>query len=120
MTPTPEPSALDVDGDGVPLPLNDAVLVLRWLFGFRGDQLIAGAVGQSCSRCNADEIEDYLESVSGSLDIDDNGIRNPLTDGVLLLRWLLGFTGSSLTTGAIGVGCERCTAGAIDEYLLGL
>jgi hypothetical protein len=51
------------------------------------------------------------------LDIDGNGVLTPLTDGLLYLRWMFGFTGETLISQALGVGCTRCTAQAIVEYL---
>jgi hypothetical protein len=41
-----------------------------------------------------------------------------LIDGLLLLRYMFGFTGATLVNGAVDlVGCTRCTAGAIETYL---
>ena len=54
------------------------------------------------------------------LDIDGNGAVAPLTDGLLVLRFLFGFTGTTLTSGAVGGGCTRCNAAAIEPYLQGL
>jgi hypothetical protein len=34
-----------------------------------------------------------------------------------VLRYLFGFTGTTLTAGAVGAGCTRCDAGAIEGYL---
>jgi hypothetical protein len=51
---------LDVDGDGSVGALTDALLILRFAFGFRGDVLIADAVGEDCARCEADSIEAFL------------------------------------------------------------
>ena len=117
---TPTPSILDVDGDGTTAPFTDALLALRWLFGFRGNPLIAGAVDPDCKRCTAPAIEAYLAGISGNLDIDGNGDEEPLTDGLLLNRWLLGFRGQSLISGAVADGCTRCTAGAIESFLGGM
>ena len=39
----------------------------------------------------------------------------PLTDGLLVLRHLFGFTGATLTGGALGDGCTRCLAADITE-----
>ena len=50
-------------------------------------------------------------------DIDGDGTLGPLTDGLLILRWLFGFTGSALTNGAVGPGCTRCDASSIEAYL---
>ena len=54
------------------------------------------------------------------MDVDGNGAVTPLTDGLLVLRFLFGFSGATLTTGAIGPGCTRCDAAAIVPYLEGL
>ena len=51
---------LDVDGNGSVTPLTDALLVLRYTFGFTGATLITGAVGPGCTRCTAPQIEAYL------------------------------------------------------------
>jgi hypothetical protein len=52
------------------------------------------------------------------LDIDGSGTITPLTDGLLVLRFLFGFTGATLTAGAVdAVACSRCSAGAIEGYL---
>ena len=37
-----------------------------------------------------------------TLDVDDNGELAPLTDGLLILRHLFGFSGSALTDGVAG------------------
>jgi hypothetical protein len=54
------------------------------------------------------------------LDIDGNGELTALTDGLLVLRFLFGFTGTPLTSGAVGPGCTRCDATAILPYLQSL
>lgn len=52
--------ALDIDGNGQARALTDGVLVLRYLSGFRGETLIAGAVDEGATRQTFDEIEAYL------------------------------------------------------------
>jgi hypothetical protein len=55
------------------------------------------------------------------LDVDGNGgAPGPLTDGLLILRYLFGFRGATLVTGAVGGGCTRCTATPIESYLAAL
>ena len=108
---------LDVDGDGATVPLTDGLLVLRWLFGFTGTTLTSGAVGVDCIRCDATAILAYLNGLGDTFDIDDNGVKSPLTDGLLVLRFLFGFSGSTLVTGAVAADCMRCDAGAISGYL---
>jgi hypothetical protein len=56
-------SVIDVDGDGQYLPLTDGLLLLRFGFGFTGNILIAGAVGEACTRCDAAAIGEYLQSL---------------------------------------------------------
>jgi hypothetical protein len=47
----------DIDGNGAEQALSDALLLLRYLFGLRGDALVSGAVGAGCTRCDATAIE---------------------------------------------------------------
>jgi hypothetical protein len=52
------------------------------------------------------------------LDIDNDQQLNANTDGVLLLRYLLGFRGASLVAGnAVASGAERASASDIQSYL---
>ena len=51
------------------------------------------------------------------LDADGDGSALALTDGLLILRRLFGFTGASLIEGAVGPSCTRCTATAIESHL---
>ncbi len=51
-------------------------------------------------------------------DIDFNGgAIDPLTDGLLILRYLFGFTGPTLTGNALGGGATRTDPAAIVAYL---
>jgi hypothetical protein len=93
------------------------MLVLRYLSGFRGDQLVHDAVAQDCERCDSDRIWEYLQGIDDQLDVDDNRVSDALTDGLLVARYLFGFRGELLTTGAVGNGCKRCTAEQIETYL---
>jgi hypothetical protein len=111
---------LDVDGNSMVDALTDGILVLRDAFGFTGSSLTAGAVGGGCTRCDATAISAYLATLGLQLDVDGNGMVDALTDGLLILRFLFGFTGSALTTNAIGGGCTRCDAASIEPYLAGL
>ena len=57
-------SLLDIDGNGQIEPLKDGVLILRYLFGFRGDALINGAVGANPARFTPADIEAYLRGLT--------------------------------------------------------
>ena len=112
--------ASDITADGTIDPLTDGLLVLRWLFGFGGGTLTSGAVDPDCLRCDPAGITAYLQSLLPQLDIDDNSAVEPLTDGLLLLRRMFGFSGASLTAGALAQDCQRCDPGAIATYIDGL
>ena len=107
----------DIDGNTAIAPLVDGLLILRHLFGFDGAALISAAVGPNCSRCDAPTIKVYLNGLGLTLDVDGNGTPAPLTDGLLMLRYMFGFTGTALTTGATAVDCSRCDAAMIIPYL---
>lgn len=51
------------------------------------------------------------------LDIDGNGAVDAATDGLLVLRYLLGMRGSTLITGALGNNPSRCDATSVEAYL---
>ena len=74
--------------------------MIRYLFGFSGDALVFGAVDGAASRGDAGGIETYLKSAEAQLDIDGDGEAGPLTDGLLLIRYLFGFSGEALVAGA--------------------
>ncbi|MEE9411844.1 MAG: hypothetical protein V3V22_02205 [Methylococcales bacterium] len=52
-----------------------------------------------------------------SLDIDNNGKLDALTDGVLLMRHLFNVTGEALTRDILGEAAQRSNAADISEYL---
>ena len=58
--------ALDVDGNGETEALTDGILVTRFLFGFSGQTLTQGAVGQGASRSSPDAIASHLEQFQPS------------------------------------------------------
>ena len=95
--------SFDVDENLEAQPLTDGLLVIRHLFGFSGDSLTSGAVSGEASRDSSEAIAGYLTDADSELDIDGDGESKPLTDGLLLIRYLFGFSGDSLISGAIGV-----------------
>ena len=116
-TPSQSPVA-DVDGDGDFESLTDALLVMRWGFGFTGEQLVEGAVDPGCEYCSPAQVIGRIRSIEDDLDVDDDGETDPLTDAVLLTRWGFGFTGQLLVGGAVDLtDCRRCTAASIETYL---
>lgn len=54
------------------------------------------------------------------LDVDNNGSVDPLTDGILMIRYVFGLRGASLIAGAVGPGATRMAAEQIGDYLASL
>ena len=55
---------LDVDGNGQVDVATDGLLVIRYLFGLRGGNLIAGAVGPGATRTTNTAIEAYIQALT--------------------------------------------------------
>ena len=105
---------LDVDGDGRQSALTDGLLIIRALFGFEGDALIAEAVSQDATRSG---IGEYILANLQDLDIDGDGVSRPLTDGLLVIRFLFGFEGQALIQGAVSEGAARETSQSVTDFL---
>ena len=58
-----------------------------------------------------------LSASEFNLDVDQDGRTEPLTDGLLIIRHLFGFTGADLTSGAIGLNAERSNADLVSIYI---
>ncbi|MBC6477621.1 MAG: hypothetical protein GDA56_07360 [Hormoscilla sp. GM7CHS1pb] len=116
--PSPAPSpALDIDGNGVIDALTDGLVAIRYLFGFRGETLTEGVVGEGATR-DTSEIVTYLDEMGDTmLDVDGNGTAGALTDGILFMRHALGFEDQALISGAVSEDATRTTASAINEHL---
>lgn len=113
---------LDIDGNGELDALTDGLLVIRYLFGLTEDPLTENAVASNCTRCDNSEIRTYLaiKAFLGNLDVDNNGSRDALTDGLLVIRYVFGLTGDALTDGAVATNCTRCNHTEIESFLGGL
>ena len=105
---------LDVDGDGRQSALTDGLLIIRALFGFEGDALIAEAVSEDATRSG---IGEYILANLQDLDIDGDGVSRPLTDGLLVIRFLFGFEGEALIQGAVSEGAARETSQSVTDFL---
>ena len=107
---------LDVDGNGDADPLTDGILVLRYLFGFTGTTLTLGALGDGATRTGP-QIEEYLARAGAALDADADDTLQALTDGMLALRFLFGFSGDVLVAGALDPDATRTDPGEIAGFL---
>jgi hypothetical protein len=109
---------LDVDGNGFADALSDGIVIIRHLFGFTGEALITGVVDPNGTRNTAPLIEDYLQrSGPVMLDVDGNGLADALSDGIIVIRYLFGFTGDALITGVVDPSGTRNTAAAVETFL---
>ena len=109
--------SFDVDESMKAQPLTDGLLVIRHLFGFSGESLTSGAVDTSAERGTSGLISGYLTDADSELDIDGDGESKPLTDGLLLIRYLFGFSGDSLISGAVGTGATRDTSEEVEAFI---
>jgi hypothetical protein len=106
----------DVDDNGEVDALTDGLLVLRYTFGLRGNDLTSEAVAQN-SPLSALAVEQSITSTLPILDIDGNGEVDALTDGLILLRYAFGLTDSNLVSEAVALNASRSSADAITNYI---
>ncbi len=81
---------------------SDGVMLLRYLLGFRGSALSAGVLGTAGTqplRTDA-QIEAHMTAYMSRFDVDGDGQVYAMTDGLMIVRRLLGLSGAALTTGA--------------------
>ncbi|MEO7254956.1 MAG: S8 family serine peptidase, partial [Casimicrobium sp.] len=115
-------STLDVDNNGFSDAPVDGLLAARFLLGLRGAALTQGVtLGAGAQRTDPTAITNYLIEVSPLLDIDGDAQNYLLTDGLLIVRYLLGLRGSALVQGTQGApGASRLNFTDIQTYLQGL
>ena len=119
----PPLATIDVDGNGLVTAFGDGLLIVKHLIGLTGANLASGglidAVG--CSRCDASDVGTYIESIRPQLDVDGNGSASPFSDGLLIVKQIIGLTGPNLVSGGLidAVGCTppRCDATGVANYI---
>ena len=77
----------------------DGVMVMRYLLGLRDDAVTIGAHGNSPLRTDP-QILAHLTTFNGVFDVDGDGKSLATTDGVMIVRRMLGLAGAALTAGA--------------------
>ena len=111
------PFVADVDLNHAYEAAFDGVLVLRYLFGFTGTSLTDNALGSGPGRTEPAQIASYLNNIRPLLDFDGNGRTDALTDGALLMRYLLGLRDDALIAGLLGVGATRTLAADVQTAI---
>lgn len=112
------PGSWNIDRNGEVDALTDGLVSLRFAFGFTGDTLITDAIAADAELTTAAEIEAEFEAVMAVIgDIDDNAQVDALTDLLLLLRYLFGFSGPPLIVDAVAADAQRTTAEEIEAYI---
>ena len=107
---------LDIDANLQYLPESDGVIILRYLFGLTGSALTTGALGASATRTGEPQMTTYLIDILPMLDVDGNGRVDASSDGLMIVRKLLGLSGTGITQGVLGTGAKR-TPTEIDAYI---
>ena len=79
-----------MDDDGRAKPLSDALLILRYMHGFTDMALDEGAMEYDAYRVDATGIAAWLVPGMYRMDIDGMDVIDPLTDGLLIQRYLFG------------------------------
>lgn len=111
----------DIDDNGQADALTDGLMFLRYAFGLSGDSLLKGLISSDSVHTTPAIIESELAIVfAESGDIDGNGSVDALTDGLLLLRYLFGLSGNSLTAGVLGTGATLSESSDLEAYMSGL
>ncbi len=117
-----EECTLDADGNTNIDALTDGLLLIRHMFGIRGESLVKDAIGIGCAQCSAADIEAFLDqyTATNEWDIDGNGEIDALTDGLLTIRYIFGIRQEALISNSVANGCTRCTVAEVEVYLQGL
>ena len=109
-----------VDATNRPATLrkSDGVAILRTILGMPGAVVSPDQRGPSAT-VSAANLPTSVLAQTPWLDIDGNGTFDASTDGVLLLRALLGFGGTAVTDGAVGTSPARSDWASVRGYLAG-
>jgi alpha-tubulin suppressor-like RCC1 family protein len=101
----------------------DGLLIVRYLSGLTGAALTNGILGATASRNDPAAIKSYLDAIRPKLDIDGDGSFDPQTDGLLILRYLVGLRGTALTGNALAASPRvptRTLPADIEAYIQAL
>lgn len=109
--------SLDVDGNGQYDGLTDGMLLLRHMFGYSGEQLINNAVAGDALYKSASAIQVRIDALGDRIDVDNSQHIDALTDGLLILRYLLEYQEGELIDNALSPEGTRLDASSIMIHL---
>ena len=109
--------SIDIDGNEKYDALTDGLLLLRGMFGLDGNALVLGTVGDGAIYSDSADIESRIALLGDLADIDANGQVDPLSDGLLIVRYLFGLEGATLINGVIATDATRTTSDEIEAQL---
>lgn len=109
--------SLDVNGDARMDVESDGLFVLKSLFGMAGQSDYAPLAHACASATYADAQARIRQAIANlDWDLDGDGKVLPLTDGLLLLRMMLGLYGDALLRGAVNPAGLRTDEYQITSY----
>ena len=111
---------LDIDGNGQYDALTDGLLILREMLGFTGNSLINNVVAPDATYITAAEIKSRIEILGDLADIDGNGQKDALTDGLLVMRYLFDLRGEMLVNGVVASDAKRKNSNELEAYIKAL
>ena len=103
------------------LAATDGAMIVRYMQGVRNGSLTLGLTATDAAHTNPTAIAEYLDSMRSLLDVDGNGAVDPGADGLLIVRYMLGFRGAALIADALGAAPRaRSAAADIEAWLAAL
>ncbi len=111
----------DLDRDGYVTAEHDGLAFLKLMFGISAQAALSDAAHVCSSRTSVADMNVVGQQVQRSMfDIDGDYRVAALTDGMLLMRYLLGMRGTALTAGlGLSLSGTRTTPDSIASYLQG-
>ncbi len=111
-------STLDIDWDWKVNPLNDWIIIQRYLYWERWSQLSYWVIWKNCKRCNSEDIVNYINLIfwENILDINWDWKIDAYTDWLLLYKWMEWKRGPDLVSW-LSLKSNRYTWKDISEYI---
>lgn len=113
----------DLDADGRADALSDGIIFVRYLFGataFSDDALVRQVLNNNSRRRDGAAVRAYLDAGNPHLcDVNDDGVCDALSDGVIVVRYLFGgaFEGDRLVANAMGPDAQRTDHQAVRDWI---